>query len=296
MSRKRAFRVANGTFMSVVSDFLRSDKFLGLSPVTQQNYRYLLVMAGSQENLGAIRVESLRPSMVQGFLDTLADQPYTQRNAKSVLRVVERWAIVRDRLPHHITTGTEAPGGQGGHHPWSEAQVTLAEREASPTLSKFITLASNTGQRGSDLVKMRWSDIEEVDGYPGINVTQYKTALRLWVPFTDEMVKALATWERRLPFLIMKSNGEPFNRNQLTHRWNYERDTRPALESLRDPPLRIHGLRATAVVRLRRLGASIPLICDTIGMSPQMVKRYSRFSEQRENAKAAMRLLNARRT
>ena len=29
------------------------------------------------------------------------------------------------------------------------------------TWREIITLAANTGQRGSDLVKMRWSDIEE---------------------------------------------------------------------------------------------------------------------------------------
>lgn len=50
----------------------------------------------------------------------------------------------------------------------------------------------------------------------------------------------------------------------------------------------LHGLRGTAVLRLRRAGVSKPLICDFVGMSAQMVDRYCRKSEQRENALAAV--------
>jgi predicted transcriptional regulator len=50
----------------------------------------------------------------------------------------------------------------------------------------------------------------------------------------------------------------------------------------------MHGQRATAVVRLRRAGATALQIGDMVGMSEQMVKRYCRFSEQRKNALAAV--------
>jgi integrase len=73
------------------------------------------------------------------------------------------------------------PGGTGGYGPWDDEQVKLAERTLKPYLARVITLGANTGQRGSDLVKMRWSDIEEYEGRPGINVTQKKTGLVIWV-------------------------------------------------------------------------------------------------------------------
>jgi hypothetical protein len=56
-------------------------------------------------------------------------------------------------------------------------------------------------------------------------------------------------------------------------------------------PLRgmtMHGLRATAVVRLRRAGAEPTQIADCIGMSLQMVQHYCRLSYQRDNALAAV--------
>jgi hypothetical protein len=54
----------------------------------------------------------------------------------------------------------------------------------------------------------------------------------------------------------------------------------------------LHGLRGFAVVRLRRAGANTGQIADMVGMSEQMVKRYSRFSRQRENALAAVHYLD----
>lgn len=295
MARKRAFRVTNGTFTHVVNQYLASPKFLSLAPNTQDSYRRMFRMAGSPDQLGALRVEAIRPSMVQAFLDTLAHHPATQKNARKAIKSLETWGIVRDKFPHHITTGTEAKGGEGSHTPWPEEMVTLAERCARPHLARVVTLASNTGQRGSDLVRMRWDHIEHVDGHPGINVTQQKTGLVLWVPFTQELINVMSSWDQQGDYLAPKQDGEPFTRGQLSSQWLQERDLSKALAPLRDPPLVLHGLRGTAVVRLRRLGVSIPLICDMVGMSPQMVKRYSRKSEQRENALAAVRIMNAHR-
>ena len=154
---------------------------------TRISYAHLLGLAELPETLGAISVDVIRPALVQAFLDGFADRPGQQKCAQTALKAVEKWALVRDLLPYPITTGTEAPGGTGGHVPWTEEQVALAEQQARPHLARVITLAANTGQRGSDLVKMRWSDIEEVNGRPGINVTQQKTGLVIWVPLRKSL-------------------------------------------------------------------------------------------------------------
>jgi integrase len=159
-------------------------------------------------------------------------------------------------------------------------------------LARVITLASNTGQRGSDLVKMRWSDIETYEGRLGINVIQKKTGLQIWVPFTQALAAAVETWERRPTFLLLKEGGLPFSREQLSNQWLRERDTRPALAPLKAAGLVLHGMRATAVVRLRRAGASTGQIADMVGMSEPMVNRYCRFSVQRDNALAAVHFLD----
>jgi len=251
-----------------------------------------LGLAEHRETLGAIPVEEMRPALVQAFLDGLADRPGTQKLALTALKSLERVALVRDWLPRSITAGVEVIGSDGGHVPWSDEQVAMAETKSAPHLARVITLGANLGQRGSDLVRMRWSDIEEWDGRLGINVVQQKTGLKIWIPFTQALIVAMATWERRPGFILLKADGHPFTRPQLSNHWLAERAKNPKLASLEQAGVVLHGLRGTAVVRLRRSGATTPQICDMVGMSPQMVKRYSRYSDQKENALAAVHFLD----
>src|SRR5262249_1082948 len=259
---RRSKHIESGTFAEVVRAYLTSPKFDSLAKNTRTQYRYLLGRAERPETLGAYSVDEIRPALVQAFLDGLADRPAQQTKARAALRGVEKWAIVRDLLPRQITLGTEAPGGTGGFEPWTDQQVAYAERVCPPSLARVVTLASNTGQRGSDLVRMRWTDIEEYESRPGINVTQQKTGLVIWIPFTQELIQAIATWERRPAPILLKEDGHPFTREQLSNHWPHERVKHPELADLV-----LHGLRATAVVRLRRAGATTGQIAGMVGMS-----------------------------
>lgn len=291
-ARRRASKITDGCFAAVIRAYRASPKFQALATSTKANYGKPLSVAERPDVLGALSIYEIRPALVQAFLDGLADRPAAQKSAQTALKALEKWALVRDLLPHPITTGTEAPGSTGGHEPWTDEQVELAERCARPHLARIITLAANTGQRGSDLVKMRWSDLEEYEGRLGINVTQKKTGLVIWIPLTQQLAAAMATWERRPTFIALKEDGMPFTREQLSDQWLRERDTKPALKPLSEAGLVLHGLRATAVVRLRRAGATTGHISGMVGMSEQMVNRYCRFSKQRENALAAVHYLD----
>jgi integrase len=181
-------------------------------------------------------------------MDGMSDRPGKQAAALAALRQLERWAIVRDLLPQPITLGVEVGRSHDGHKPWTDEQVRLAEMHARPELARVITLAANTGQRGSDLVKMRWTDLEDYNGRTGINVTQLKTGRQIWVPITQELATAMAQWERRPGFILLRPTGIPWTRKALTWAWIVERDGNPALKPLAG--LVLHGLRATACVRL----------------------------------------------
>jgi len=157
--RPKVAKIEAGSFAAVVRAYLASSKFDALGQSTKVNYRRYLELAERPDTLGAVRVGDLRPALVQAFLDGFADRLAAQRNAQTAIKSLEKWAIVRDFLPHAISTGTEAPGGTGGHVPWPDDLVELAERECRPHIARIVTLAANTGQRTSDLVKMRWSDL-----------------------------------------------------------------------------------------------------------------------------------------
>ena len=272
------------SFASVINQYLASGKYKALSSSAQNGYRRHLVLA--QSVIGKYQVDVIRPALVQAFLDGLADLPAKQKVAQTALKAVEKWAIVRDLLPRPITMGTVAPGGDGGHKPWTAEQISLAEKHASPHMSKVITLASNTGQRGSDLVKMRWSDLETYDGRLGLNVITKKVGLQLWIPLTQELSDALTAWGKKPGYILLKEDGQPWSRQQLSDQWLHERERNPALTDLADCTL--HGLRATAIVRLRRAGVSTGLISSLVGLSEHMVNRYCRFAVQKDNAIAAV--------
>jgi integrase len=290
-SRPKAARIAPGTFAAVIRAYQSGPNDLALAPSTRRLYNDVLRIAEREEALGGLSVAVIRPALVQAFLDGLSITPGRQKIARTALCAVQKFALIRDLLPYPIMTGTYTEKMDGGHEPWSLEQVRLAERHARPDLARVVTLAVHTGQRGSDIVRMRWSDIEEQDGHQGINVIQRKTGRRLWVPFTAELVNALATWERRPPFfLILKPDGTTYTREHLSWHWNNERDTNPKLKPLAG--LVLHGLRATAVVRARRAHATVLEIASMFGMTEPTVARYSRLADQRDMALGAVHHLN----
>jgi integrase len=182
--------------------------YAALADSTKRIYNDVLRIAEREEALGGLSVTVIRPALVQAFLDGLSDTPGRQKIARTALAAVQKFALVRDLLPYPIMTGTYTVPTDGGHEPWSLEQVQLAERHARTDLARVVTLAVHTGRRGSDIVRMRLSDIEEQDGRQGINVIQQKTGRRLWVPFTAELSAAIATWERKPPFFSSSSPTE----------------------------------------------------------------------------------------
>lgn len=289
-SRKlAAHKVEPGTFANVIREYIVSPAFKKLSASTKRNYSESLYIA--EKALGHIAIETIRPALVQVHLDALADKPGRQRISRTALKAVERFAVVRDLVPYPFTTGTYAEQSEDGHEPWTFEQVEIAEANASAPISRVITMMFHLGQRRSDIIRMRWSDIEEKDGLQGIAVVQKKTGVRLWVPFTAELVGKIATWERKPPFfLALDYAGKQWSDNNLSVAWYRERSHKPALAPLSG--LRLHGLRATAIVRARMSGASILEISSMFGMSPPMVTRYTRLADKADMAVAAVHRLD----
>ncbi len=296
VERPKPALITDDRFASVVRRFMDSTHWRDdLSPGTQDLWGRELRLAAHPDTLGSVSVQEIRPKLVQAFLDGISDRPSKQQSALSALKQLEKWAIVRDYLPRQITLGVETKEAKGGHIPWSEAHVALAERYARPDLARVVTLAANTGQRGSDLVRMGWGDIETFDGVKGINVKQRKTGREVWIPITSTLSAAMATWERRPGPILVREDGAPWtNRNNLTMAWALHRTTNEALKDLwylgpnRDQAARLHGLRGFACVQLLRAGANTRQVSDMVGMSEPMVANYTRFSVQKANAVAAV--------
>jgi len=287
-------KVTDHCFSALVRAFKGSPKFAGYSDATKDIWGRELDFMARPDLLGGLSTQEIRPSLVQGYFDALTGRPGKQAAARSALRQLEKWAITRELLPRQITLGVEIEDMEGGHVPWTDAHVALAEQRARPDLARAVTLGANTGQRGSDLIRMCPTDIEINHGHAGIAVTQKKTGRQVWVPILGPLAAAIESWERRPGPWLRRPDGDAWLRKDLTLAWKYERDHNPALAPLKEANLHLHGLRGHACVRLVRAGCNTRQIADLVGMSEQMVSRYTKLSAQRENALAAV--LHLKRT
>lgn len=143
-------------------------------------------------------------------------------------------------------------------------------------------LALYTGQRGSDIVTLGPDSLDE----NGFRIRQRKTGREVWCPIVPELAAEMATWERVSGPYVRGRNGRPIARPALDLNFREQIKTIPELEGVT-----LHGLRATAVVRLRRLGLSTTQIQDIVGMSLQMIERYSRFADKKASGKEALKRL-----
>lgn len=255
-----------------------------LAPATQDYYRrHLEIVRGIWGDLPA---EDLRPADVEALMDKVgAEKPGRANNILYALRSMTNWARgPRGLLSGDPTHGVSAFKSQEGHKPWTTAQLAFAEQNFTGMLRGAFFLARYTGQRASDIIRLEWTD---VDG-DTISLRQKKTGVQPVCPIFSELEREMATWEKRPgPFLLQdsgKNAGKVISTNQLCKVFDAARETHPELEDAI-----WHGLRANAVIRLRQDGMTALQISATIGMSVEMVERYSRHQDRKAAAKAVLR-------
>jgi integrase len=271
------------TFGMVLDLYLTSPAFLGLGEGTRDQYTRQIKTA--RAGFGNLPADAMRPSLIMGVLDGLADRPGTANNFLTAMRAVSAWGRGRDHFKASITEGVKPYDKKGGHKPWTDAQIEAARQHLTGYVRRAILLGLYTGQRGSDLVRMGWTDID--DG--GFRIVQKKTGREIWCPIVDELAAEMATWDKRPGPFVRQDSGKPFTRKLLSKHYNA---ARLGVSELRGAS--IHGLRATAVVRLRRQGLTTAQIQDIIGMSMAMIERYSRFADKKASGKAAVISLEER--
>jgi integrase len=275
-------------FYELIGDFSRSDKVDGFALATRKWMLHVLRYA--EDVLGHVPTAQVDSAYVQAFLDGLSDRKGIQEQARKALRMLEKWALVRRRLAHPITLGTEIVGSDGAREPWTESEIALAVERCSEPMARVIQLAANTGQRLGDLVRMRWSDLHVERGRLGINVVQGKTKRALWCPIIHEFEPILMAWPRTALTILHKPTGAPWSRQDLSTAWGRQRKKNASMAPLLERGLSLHGLRASAVIRLRRDGLSNAMIGAIVGMSEPIVNLYCRRADQIYDAIRAMEI------
>src|ERR1700733_1102623 len=226
---------------------------------------------------GNLPIEGVRPSHVKKLMDGMAKTPAKANQFLSVMRVMSGWALVSDKITQGLTEGVKPYKVDGGHKPWTDAQIAAAREKLTGEVRKGVMLYLYTGQRGQDVVKLGWTYVD--DG--GFDLGQTKTGVDVWCPIVSELSAEMASWEKRPGPFLRQSDGRPYTRNRFWDHFTSAIEDIPELAGVT-----LHGLRCTAVIRLRHAGLSVPQISDIVGMSLATVQRYCRFADRKEGGKA----------
>jgi integrase len=165
------------------------------------------------------------------------------------------------------------------HEPWPPELIERFLREARQSLRLAVKLALYTGQRRSDLVKMKWS---QFDG-EYIEVRQQKTGVLLSIPCHKALRTELESAPQVAETILVGERGRPLTGKSLGAL------VRQALREMGVNGYAIHGLRKNAAVALADAGCEVFEIAAITGhLSLDMVQHYAKRRDQRRHARSAI--------
>jgi integrase len=250
-------------------------------------YNYTRSLSIARAAWGSLPIAGVRPTHVLKVMEGLSTTPGKANNFLTQMKLLSGWARTQDLIDKSMVEGVKAYKLKGGHKPWTAEQIAAGEKHLTGVVRRGIILYRYTGMRGSDIVKLCPTDID--DG--GFNIKQQKTDRAVWCPIVPELAAEMASWDKRPGPFIVQDDGAKYSRNLFWDHFDQQREHIPELADVT-----LHGLRCTAVIRLRHAGLSVPQISDIVGMSLATVQRYCRFADRKESGKAALVMLDEHRT
>jgi hypothetical protein len=278
---------AQGSFADLIGRYRESPEWQRLRPATHRDYNVYL--RGFERAWGTLVVRDLSRAGVYAHRDGMAATPIAANHMLSILRAFLEWCVQRGHVAQNVAQGVKRiETDDNGTKPWPEDGYRFVIEYAPEDIRRMAIIGRATGQRRSDLVRMRPVDRHEQGIRLKIGKLRDKSH---WVPLTAAAAVQIDSWgvAPMVPYLLTVRR-KAYNGDRLNGRWNRWRAT-PEAAAIAGLEMTIHGLRATAVVDRRRAGLTHQEISAQLGMSLKMVMRYSRFSDQEEDAKAGMRRL-----
>ena len=254
---------AEGKLQSLIQGYQRSQKFLGRSERTREDYvRQIKII---EIEFGDFPLRALAARETRGvFLDwrdriglksvRQADYAYT------VLALILAWAKDRGKITvNPCEKGGRLYSGTRVDFIWTIEDESAFLRRAPVHLHLPLLLALWTGQRQGDLLRLTWSAYDGKD----IRLRQSKTGVRVQVPVGAPLKVALdeAAKTKRSPTILLNSDGRPWTPDGFRASWG------KASDKAGIAGVTFNDLRGTAVTRLALVGCTEPQIVSITGHS-----------------------------
>jgi len=175
-----------GSLGWAIEKFLASPLYNERAKTTKVNYRRVLDQLRDGYGTGLLR--DLEPRHIRRIRNDIAGKSTTRADiAMSLISALWEFAVEQlsqDELGADPTHGIKrVHEGEHEHEPWPPELIERFLQEAKPSLRWAVKLALYTGQRRSDLVKMKWSQFwRDEKGRYWIDVRQQKTGAPLSIP------------------------------------------------------------------------------------------------------------------
>ena len=199
------------------------------------------------------------------------------------------FAVNTGLRPDDPTQGVKLPKVKAGEiHTWTEDEIAQYEtyHPVGSAARLAFALLLYTGQRGSDVRKMVWTEIAGTT----IRVAQQKTGTKLVLPLHPELQRLLALAPRKQATILATELGAAFSPKGFGN--FVSAAIRSADLSTR---CKAHGLRKAAARRLADAGCTTKQIAAITGhKSLAEIERYTRAADQERLAQEAVAKLRRR--
>jgi integrase len=269
----------SGSLGLLITEFYASRAFRNLKPSSRQTYRAALEPLAKIHGHRTAKITHRQAAKL--IADIGEKKPAMANLTKRVLQAVYKFAVKAGWVDANPIIGIDSFKG-GTHHTWTEGELQAFEKRWPLGTRQRLayTLLLYTTQRGGDVTRMNRADI--VDGE--LHVIQQKHGAELYLPFVQEIERALKAYPAKGLTLFGRSNGKPMTRAGLTS-FMKTAAAQAGLPAKCVP----HGLRKAGIRRMAEAGKSVNQIAAVSGhKSLREVQRYTEAADQRRLARDAM--------
>ena len=268
-----------GSLGLLITEFYASRAFRSLKQSSKQTYRAALEPLAKVHGHRTAKISHRQAAKL--IADIGETKPAMANLTKRVLQALYKYGVKNKWVDANPIIGID-PFKTGTHHTWTEGELQTYERRwpvGTRQRLAYVLLLYST-QRVGDVAKMHRSDLVAGE----LHVIQQKTGAELYLPFVEEMQRALAAIPAKGLTLFTRDDGKPMTRAGLT------RFMGQAIAEAGLPAKCVsHGLRKAGMRRLAEAGKSVNQIAAVSGhKSLREVQRYTEAADQRRLARDAM--------
>ncbi len=284
-------RVTAGTFAALILQYRNpgNPNWTSLSDNTRRDYS--IYLDHIKDVWGSLPVKDVTAPDILALRDSKGATPIAANHLVSVLKTLLQWAVLRGWRGDNPAREVPRFESSEPHKPWPEDlfnAVLARAKDSADDIYRALYLLRWTGQRQSDVLRLRPADRHDI----GFRFRIQKTSTDHFVPLRAHAVAEIDSWtnEPMVPF-CMSSVNSTFDTNTFRarfNRWIARRENADIDAWIEREDVSLHGIRALAACTFRLDGISHQEIASMIGMSVQMVSRYTKRLDQEIAAREAM--------